>query len=83
MHFKNICGAFFLSLFKIDIMKVKMLKDVYSSGGWRNENEVYDVDSKTARHYISKKIAIEYKEEKVAKETKEVKTSKRTTKAKK
>lgn len=83
MHFKNICGAFFLSLFKINIMKVKMLKDVYSSGGWRNENEVYDIDSKTARHYISKKIAVEYKEEKVAKETKEVKTSKRTTKAKK
>lgn len=83
MHFKNICGAFFLSLFKIDIMKVKMLKDVYSSGGWRIENEIYDVDNKTARHYVSKKIAVEYKEEKVAKETKEVKTSKRTTKAKK
>lgn len=83
MHFKNICGAFFLSLFKIDIMKVKMLKDVYSSGGWRIENEIYDVDNKTARHYILKKIAVEYKEEKVAKETKEVKTSKRTTKAKK
>lgn len=83
MHFKNICGAFFLSLFKIDIMKVKMLKDVYSSGGWRNENEVYNVDNATARHYIANKIAVEYKEEKVAKETKEVKTSKRTTKAKK
>jgi len=65
-------------------MKVKMLKDVYSSGGWRNENGVYDLDNKTARHYISKKIAIEHKEEKIVKETKEEKkVSKRITKSKK
>ena len=64
-------------------MKVKMLKDVYSSNGWRHIDKIYNVDNSTARHYISKKIAIEHKEVKVAKETKEDKVSKRTTKAQK
>lgn len=65
-------------------MKVKMLKDVYSSKGWRKENEVIDVDDKTARQYISKNIAVKHKEEKIAKETKEEKkVSKRITKSKK
>jgi hypothetical protein len=64
-------------------MKVKMLKDVYSSKGWRKENEIHDVEDKVARQYIAKNIAIEHKEEKIVKETKEEKTEKRTTKAKK
>lgn len=84
MHCKNICGAFFLSLFKIKVMKVKMLKDVYSSKGWRMENQVLDVEDSVARQYIAKNIAVAHKEEKAPAETKEEKTtSKRTTKSKK
>jgi hypothetical protein len=62
-------------------MKIKILKSVVSSAGWRNEGEIHDLDPKTARHYITKGIGIEYKEEKIEKETKEEKTAKiRTTK---
>lgn len=65
-------------------MKIKILKDVYSNGGWRKEGQVYTLDSKTAKHYIAKGIGIEYKEEKAKKETKENKAvKKRTTKSKK
>lgn len=58
-------------------MKIKILKSVVSSKGWRNEGEIYDLDPKTAKHYILKKIGIEYKEEKVIKETKENKSAKK------
>lgn len=62
-------------------MKIKILKSVISSVGWRNEGEIHDLDPKTAKHYISKGIGIEHKEEKVVIETKEEKTTnKRTTK---
>lgn len=62
-------------------MKIKILKSVVSSVGWRNEGEIHDLDPKTARYYIAKGIGIEYKEEKIKKETKEEKTvNKRTTK---
>ena len=66
-------------------MKIKILKDVYTSKGWRYTGEVHDLDNKTAKHYLSKGIGIEYKieykEEKAVKETKEnKKVSKRTTK---
>ena len=65
-------------------MKIKIIKDVYSSNGWRKEGEIITLDSKVARHYIQKGIGIEYKEEKAAKETKEAKTpKKRITKSKK
>lgn len=62
-------------------MKIKMLKSVVSSAGWRNEGEIHELDHKTAKHYIAKGIGVEHKEEKVVKETKEAKTpKKRTTK---
>ena len=65
-------------------MKIKVLKDVYSSKGWRKEGDIIDLDPKIARHYLIKGIGIEVKEEKATKETKEAKTpKKRTTKAKK
>jgi len=65
-------------------MRIKILKDVYSTNGWRKEGEIYDMDPKTAKHYISKGIGVEQKEEKVKKETKEAKTpNKRVTKSKK
>jgi len=72
---------FFYLCVKLRIMKIKILKDVYSSNGWRHIGEVHDLDNKTAKHYLSKGIGIEYKEEKAVKETKEnKKVSKRTTK---
>lgn len=55
-------------------MKIKMLKSVVSSAGWRNEGEIHNLDPKTAKHYIKKGIGIEHKEEKSKKETKEAKT---------
>jgi len=58
-------------------MKIKILKSVVSSAGWRNEGEIHDLESKVARHYISKGIGIEYKEEKVLRETKEEKSTKK------
>jgi hypothetical protein len=62
-------------------MKVLILKDVYSSEGWRKEGEIIIMDDKTARHYIKKGIGVEHKEEKIVKETKEAKQpKKRTTK---
>ena len=65
-------------------MKIQIIKDVYSTDGWRKEGDVITLDSKVARHYIQKGIGIEYKEQKIVKETKEAKTPrKRTTKAKK
>lgn len=58
-----------------------MLKDVFSISGWRYEGQIYELDHKTAKHYLSREIGIEYKEEKAVKETKEnKKVSKRTTK---
>jgi hypothetical protein len=62
-------------------MKIKIIKDVFSSAGWRREGDIVSLDGKTANHYIKKGIGIEYKEEKQKKETKEAKTPrKRTTK---
>lgn len=62
-------------------MKVKIIKDVFSSAGWRREGDIVELDVKTANHYLSKGIGIEFKEEKQQKETKEAKTPrKRTTK---
>lgn len=65
-------------------MKIKIIKDVYSSTGWKKEGEIHDLDPKTAKHYLAKGIGIEQKEEKAKKETKEQKVAKkRTTKSKK
>ena len=54
-------------------MKIKILKDVYSNGGWRKEGQVYTLDSKTAKHYITKGIGVEHKEEKAKKAREAVK----------
>jgi len=70
-------------LFKIFQMKIKKLKTVFSTSGFRNEGEVHDIDPKTARHYISRGIGIEFKEEKIEKETKEFKPKRKYTKRKK
>jgi hypothetical protein len=65
-------------------MKISIIKEVYSSDGWRKEGDLVDLDPKVARHYIQKGIGVEYKEEKIVRETKEVKApKKRITKAKK
>lgn len=62
-------------------MKILILKDVYSSNGWRKEGDVVELDNKTAANYIKKGIGVEHKEQKVKKETKEAKEpKKRTTK---
>jgi len=58
-------------------MKILIVKDVYSSAGWRREGDIVELDTKTANHYLNKGIGIEYKEEKAKKETKEAKTPKR------
>lgn len=76
-------AQFFYLCSKLKIMKIKILKDVYTSKGWRYVGEVHDLDQKTSKHYIEKGIGIEQKEEKAAKETKENKSvKKRTTKKK-
>lgn len=65
-------------------MKIKIIKDVYSSVGWRKIGDIVTLDPKVARHYLDKGIGIEYKEEKAPKQTKESKeVKKRVTKAKK
>jgi len=64
-------------------MKIKIIKQVYTSQGWRNEGSIFELDPKTARHYIKKGIGIEYKEEKAEKETKELKPKRKYTKRKK
>jgi len=64
-------------------MKIKIIKQVYTSQGWRNEGAIFELDPKTARHYIKKGIGIEYKEEKAEKETKELKPKRKYTKRKK
>jgi len=63
-------------------MKVKIIKEVFSSAGWRREGDIIDLKGKELNHYINKGIAIEHKEEKAAKkETKQAKApAKRTTK---
>lgn len=62
-------------------MKIKIIKDAFSSAGWRREGDIVELDSKTAKHYLLKGIGVEYKEEKKARETKESKAPrKRTTK---
>jgi len=33
-------------------MKVTIIKDVYSSNGWRKEGDVLDLDPKIANHYL-------------------------------
>jgi|SaaInlStandDraft_1057018.scaffolds.fasta_scaffold58299_1 hypothetical protein len=60
-------------------MKIKMLKDVVSTKGWRYEGQIYELDAKIAKHYLSRQIGIEVKEEKAAKQTKENKTAKKRT----
>lgn len=60
-------------------MKIKIIKEVFSSAGWRREGDIVSMDVKTANHYINKGIGIEYKEEKQQKETKEAKAPRRRT----
>ncbi len=64
-------------------MKIKMIKQVYSSQGFRNEGDIINLDPKTARHYINRGLGIEFKEEKIEKETKELKPKRKYTKRKK
>lgn len=54
-----------------------MIKDVFSTKGWRYEGQTYDIDPKTAKHYLTRQIGVEVKEEKAAKQTKENKTAKK------
>ena len=58
-------------------MKIKIIKDVFSSAGWRREGDVVFLDIKTANHYIKKGIGFEVKEVKQVKETKESKAPKK------
>lgn len=60
-------------------MKIKILKDVFSSAGWRREGDIVILDNKTAKHYLLKGIGVEYKEDKKPKETKEAKAPRRRT----
>jgi len=64
-------------------MKIKMIKQVYSSQGFRNEGDIINLDPKTARHYINRGLVVEFKEEKIEKETKEFKPKRKYTKRKK
>jgi len=64
-------------------MKIKMIKQVYSSQGFRNEGDIINLDPKTARHYINRGLGVEFKEEKIEKETKEFKPKRKYTKRKK
>ena len=66
-------------------MKILILKDVYTSSGWKKEGDIVELDNKTSQHYLRKGIGVEHKEVKINKiETKEQKApKKRTTKTKK
>lgn len=54
-------------------MKIKIIKDVFSSAGWRREGDVVSLDLKTANHYIKKGIGFEIKEVKQVRQTKQSK----------
>jgi|TARA_R110000796_G_scaffold39951_6_gene99227 hypothetical protein len=58
-------------------MKILIIKDVYSSNGWRQIGDIIELDTKTSNNYIAKGIGIEYKEEKAKIETKEHKAPKK------
>lgn len=68
---------FFLSLQKINTMKLLMLKSVVDGNQVHKKNTIVEVKDDTARHYLAVGIAIEHKEQKVAIETKEDKAPKR------
>lgn len=57
-------------------MKIKIIKDVFSSAGWRREGDIVSLDLKTANHYIKNGIGIEVKEVKEVKEVRQTKQSK-------
>lgn len=54
-------------------MKIKIIKDVFSSAGWRREGDTVSLDLKTANHYIKNGIGIEVKEVKEVRQTKQSK----------
>lgn len=58
-------------------MKILIIKDVFSSKGWRRAGDVIEIDLKTSNHYIKKGIAVEHKEQKTKIETKEHKAPKK------
>jgi hypothetical protein len=58
-------------------MKILIIKDVFSSKGWRHVGDIIEIDTKTSNQYIKKGIAVQYKEEKAKIETKEHKAPKK------
>lgn len=54
-------------------MKIKIIKDVFSSAGWRREGDIVSLDLKTANHYIKNGLGIEVKEVKEVRQTKQSK----------
>jgi len=76
---------FFLSLQKINTMKLQMLKSVVNGSQVHKKNTIVEVSAEIARQYLAVGIAVEYKEkqEKAEVETKEYKAPrKRRTKKK-
>jgi len=78
---------FFIFVLNTFIMKIEIIKEVYTQSGWRREGDILELDPKTTRYYLNKGIAIEYVEKAEVKqakpkvETKEAKAPrKRTTK---
>jgi hypothetical protein len=81
-------APFFLSLHKLIIMKLQMLKSVVDGNQIHKKNTIIEIKDETARHYLAVGIAIEYKEPIVKEQKQEIETKehkaprKRTTKKK-
>lgn len=58
-------------------MQILIIKDVYSSNGWRKKGDIIELDIKTSNNYIAKGIGLEHKEDKQKIETKEYKAPKK------
>jgi len=73
-------GTFFLSLFKIHIMKIIIQSDILLPTGIKRKGDVIDIDNVNGQDLIDKGIGIIAKEQKIKKETKELKTPKKKSK---
>ena len=67
-------APFFLSLHKLNIMKLQMLKSVVNGSQVHKKNTIVEVKDDIAKHYLAVNIAIEYKEPIVKEYKQEVET---------
>ena len=67
-------APFFLSLHKLNIMKLQMLKSVVDGNQIHKKNTIVEVKDDIARHYLAVGIAIEYKNPIVKEHKQEIET---------